>query len=482
MKVKYTGIKVPDKVEELYSSLLGAIKADIRIEVDRIWSAASEKEQLAMVDRIYIDGNEAFNMAAKKGNLELLKKFWKIANKKQREYLLNVTTLAGAAGEGHLNVVIWLCRVGSAELLIEDYRFAFRLAVQGGHLDVMNWLFGLVTPELRYSMLVTRGNYVLTMAAGKGHLDVVNFLFGVATPEQRADMLRVNTIDNAFDQAIDNGHYDVAKRLLEVATPEQRAAIIHHSAIFPYSPIIMSARRGDLKMVKTLLAYISGTTFTSVWQEICGNSSIKPQTKIELNSLEFQFELSNYQQAMQARSKEPVIHEVQAALRDGNLLIPHLVEIVTSYIPHTTQDIIVEYKKAYGSLPGTECVSVQLVDIPHVHVPFIEVPYLRVTDTHSSISLPPPPQPSQVVIDANAALREAMGLSPTSSRQPIVPPMLPASSTISSASSSLSNTIVDDEIRPREKVKKTLVTITPSASISLNPSPNSLNNEQSASL
>jgi hypothetical protein len=366
----------------------------------------------------------------------------------------------------------------------EELDFSLLEAIEEDDQDRIRKVWKAATPEQRDAMLIK----AFREAVKDGKLGMVNYLFGVATLEQRNAMLAAgNALDNALDMAVRGGYLQVVKRLLEIATPKQRAAMLHNNTVFPYSPIINAARKFRnstaftsppinnatqncfLEIIKTLLAYISDTTLKTVLQEIYNDHIIDFLTKIKLNSLEFQSELNNFQQALAASNSEMFI--AKAALKEGNLLRQELIDIGGSYVLPTVK-IVIEYNR-----PSMSRISVQLVDIPHVHVPLLEVSYLRVTDAHSSISLPPPPQPSQVVTSANALLREAMGLPPLPSQQPAVPPTMSPSLVDKSASSSLSN-----ENTSKANVKKPEGSITAASSISLKPLSSSLNNEPAARL
>ncbi|MFQ6625224.1 hypothetical protein Gotur_005346 [Gossypium turneri] len=208
------------------------------------------------------NGFDAFHIAAKQGDLEILKLLLGVHPELAMTVdLSNTTALHTAATQGHIEIVNFLLEAGSglATIARSNGKTALHSAARNGHLEVVKALLASepgiaprtdkkgqtalhmavkgqnlvvveeligVDPSLMINMVDTKGNTALHIASRKGRIEIVKLLLRY----KETDMKAVNRSgETAFDTAEKTGQPDIAAllqqhgvqsaRLIKSATP-----------------------------------------------------------------------------------------------------------------------------------------------------------------------------------------------------------------------------------------------------------------------
>ncbi|MBA0761904.1 hypothetical protein Gotri_024479, partial [Gossypium trilobum] len=188
------------------------------------------------------NGFDAFHIAAKQGDLEILKVLLAVHPELAMTVdLSNTTALHTAATQGHIEIVNFLLEVGSglATIARSNGKTALHSAARNGHVEVVKALLGnepgiaprtdkkgqtalhmavkgqnlkvveeliSVDPSLMINMVDTKGNTPLHIAARKGRIQIVKLLLGHKETNTKA----VNkSRETALDTAEKTGNPEV---------------------------------------------------------------------------------------------------------------------------------------------------------------------------------------------------------------------------------------------------------------------------------
>ncbi|XVE79656.1 hypothetical protein DITRI_Ditri14bG0075700 [Diplodiscus trichospermus] len=192
------------------------------------------------------NGFDAFHIAAKQGDLDILKVMLAAHPELAMTVdLSNTTALHTAATQGHIKIVKFLLEAGSslATIARSNGKTALHSAARNGHVEVVKALLACepgiaprtdkkgqtalhmavkgqnlevveelirVNPSLMINMVDTKGNTTLHIATRKGRAQIVKLLLGYKETDTKA----VNRSgETAFDTAEKSGHTEIAAML-----------------------------------------------------------------------------------------------------------------------------------------------------------------------------------------------------------------------------------------------------------------------------
>ncbi|XVE59188.1 hypothetical protein DITRI_Ditri05aG0025300 [Diplodiscus trichospermus] len=192
------------------------------------------------------NGFDAFHIAAKQGDLDVLKVLLAVHPELAMTVdLSNTTALHSAATQGHIETVNFLLEAGSglATIARSNGKTALHSAARNGHLEVVKALLASepgmaprtdkkgqtalhmavkgqnvevveelirVNPPLMINIVDTKGNAALHVATRKGRTQIVKLLLGYKETDTKA----VNRSgETAFDTAEKTGHPEIATML-----------------------------------------------------------------------------------------------------------------------------------------------------------------------------------------------------------------------------------------------------------------------------
>ncbi|KAK8544474.1 hypothetical protein V6N13_056253 [Hibiscus sabdariffa] len=192
------------------------------------------------------NGFDAFHIAAKQGDLEILKMLLAVHPELAMTVdLSNTTALHTAATQGHIEIVNFLSEAGSglATIARSNGKTALHSAARNGHVEVVRALLASepgiaprtdkkgqtalhmavkgqnlvvveelinVNPSLMINMIDTKGNTALHIATRKGRAEIVKLLLGYKETNTKA-VNRSN--ETAFDTAEKTGQPKIAAML-----------------------------------------------------------------------------------------------------------------------------------------------------------------------------------------------------------------------------------------------------------------------------
>lgn len=182
----------------------------------------------------------AFYLALKYGNVALIRYLLddvKVCNQHQIKPRMLSIMLAFAAEFGYLGIVQDLVRAYPTCDPTLDYNYAIRRAAEGGHLDILDYLWHVFDARLD---LTANTSEALRQAASNGHLAVVKYLVEKMGTTHGLD-------DAVFELAAERGHVHVLEYLIE-----------HVPSIDPATsdnyPFQIAADNGHLPVMKYLLS------------------------------------------------------------------------------------------------------------------------------------------------------------------------------------------------------------------------------------